>query len=326
MATGNGAYVIHRILSERINKYHLCGYSPYWTLCPPALSLLFKKYGMPDLIHTTPDYAWFFRRKETPLVLTFHNYVLDRFMDRYSSPGQRIHYKSDLRFLTRKALAYADRVTTVSRFTAGLVRDDLGFSGEIQVIYNGIDTSLFRPATNKNTGKKVRVLFSGNLTRRKGADLLPAIGSLLDEHVEILYTSGLRTKNTIPPAPNLRSVGAVSYKDMPALYQQADILLFPTVREGFGLAAAEALACGLPVVATDCSSLPELVVHGKGGCLCELGNVDEFAARINELADSPKLCKEMGVFNRARVEEKFTVERMIREYVQLFEQTLAHKR
>jgi len=107
------------------------------------------------------------------------------------------------------------------------------------------------------------------------------------------------------------------------IYQEADILLFPTVREGFGLAAAEAMACGLPVVATDCSSLPELIVHGKGGYLCQLGNVEEFATRINELAASPRLRREMGEFNRARVEKKFTVGRMVKEYVQLFDQILS---
>jgi glycosyltransferase involved in cell wall biosynthesis len=98
--------------------------------------------------------------------------------------------------------------------------------------------------------------------------------------------------------------------------------LFPTVREGFGLVAAEAMACGLPVVATNCSSLPEIVVDGKGGFLCELGNAEEFAEKINLLANSPELRREMGEFNRARVETLFTEERMIKEYQQLFEEVM----
>ncbi len=321
IATGNGAFVIHRILSKKIKSYRVCGYTPYWTMFPPVLPFLCRHKPV-DLIHTTPDYAWFFRRKKTPLIITFHNYVLDAFMAGYSSAAQRLHYATDLKFFTRKALASADKVTSVSRFTAGLLRDDLGFSGDIQVIYNGIETSMFRPGKKKKNRKKVRVLFSGNLTRRKGADLLPHIASLLDSNIEILYPSGLRAKNRITPTPNLRPVGAIPYEDMPALYQQADILLFPTVREGLPLAVLEAMACGLPVVATDCSSLPELIIHEKGGYLCELGNVEEFATRINELAASPGLRREMGEFNRARVEKKFTVERMISEYNMLFEQVL----
>lgn len=322
MATGNGAFVIHRSLSKKIKNYRLCGYHPRWTLFSPILSLLCKKYSSAELIHTTPDYALFFTRRNTPLIITFHNYVLDAFMGRYSSTAQRLHYTTDLQFFTRKALTCADKITSVSRFTAGLVRDDLGFHGDIQVIYNGIDTDMFQPA-KKNTRKKVRVLFSGNLIRRKGADLLPRIAAQLDTNIEILYTSGLRTKKRISPSPNLHPVGAVVYEDMPTLYQQADILLFPTVREGFGLAAAEAMSCGLPVVATNCSSLPELIIPGKGGYLCELGNVNEFASRINELAASPNLRSQMGEFNRSRVEEKFTLGRMVEQYNKLFEEVLS---
>jgi len=169
------------------------------------------------------------------------------------------------------------------------------------------------------------VLFSGNLIRRKGADLIPLIARQLESNIEILYTSGLRTRKNLDPVANVRNIGSIPYSSMPEVYKQADILLFPSVREGFGLAAAEAMACGLPVVATNCSSLPELIIHGKGGCLCELGNVNEFASRINELAASPNLRNQMGEFNRSRVEEKFTVERMINEYRMLYENILATK-
>ncbi len=322
MATGNGAYVIHNALAEKIADYHICGYNPYWTLFPPALPFCCHNRQSTEIIHTTPDYACFFTKKNTPLVITFHNFVLDKFMGNYSSVPQQIHYKTDLRIFTRRSIAVASAITSVSKFTANLVKKELGFSGELKVIHNGIDTNLFRP-TKKVSTNKVKVLFSGNLTRRKGADLLPLIAEELDDNIEIIYTRGLRTKNKLPPLPNLTNIGKVRFCDMPKVYQQADILLFPTVREGFGLAAAEAMSCGLPVVTTNCSSLPELIVQGKGGYLCTLGNVKEFAARINELAVSPELRRDMGEFNRERVEEKFTIERMIRDYTQLFESVLA---
>ena len=323
MATGNGAYIIHKILEKKISNFRVCDYNPYWTLLPPVLPLFLPNNLSASLIHTTPDYAWFFRKKGIPQIITFHNYVLDSFMDRYSSLPQRIHYKTDLRFFTNQALKTAHTVTSVSRFTANIVQKDIGYNGNIKVIYNGIDSDVFFPG-NTIQKNKIKVLFSGNLTKRKGADLLPMIARQLDKNIEILYTSGLRNKNRTHPAANLHNLGSVPHSHMPSLYQQADILLFPIAREGFGLAAAEAMACGLPVVATNCSSLPELIIHGKGGYLCELGNVDEFAGKINELAASPNLRREMGEFNRTRVEKKFTVERMVKEYVQLFDQVL-HK-
>lgn len=106
---------------------------------------------------------------------------------------------------------------------------------------------------------------------------------------------------------------------MPEIYQDADILLFPTVREGFGLAAAEAMASGIPVVTTNCSALPELVHHGKGGYLCSIGNVDDYAKRINFLASSPEIRKKMGEYNRQRIEENFTLSIMINRYEKLFD-------
>ena len=324
MATGNGAYIIHRILGNKIPDYHICGYNPYWTLCPPALPFLCRQQGIPDIIHTTPDYAAFFKRGKVPLVLTFHNLILDSFMGRYSSLPQRIHYKTDLRFFTRKALSAATVVTAVSRFTAKLVKKELGYRGNVQVIYNGVDTNTFFPKQKKETGL-IKVLFSGNLTHRKGVDLLPFIADKLNANIEILYTTGPRTKKKLPAHPDLKNIGAVPYSYMPKVYQDADILLFPTVREGFGLAAAEAMACGLPVVASNCSAIPELIDNGKGGFLCSVGDVKAFAEKINLLADSPKLRREMGEYNRSKVEKMFTIDRMAGEYKDLFEQVLSRR-
>ncbi len=131
MATGNGAHVIHSILSEKLAGYVLKGYNPYLTLVPPILSLLYKKYQNVDLIHTTPDYACFFHKYTIPLVITFHNYVLDSFMLNHSNLFQKNHYKTDLKWFTRKALQKAHTVTSVSKYTASLVKNDLNYNGEI---------------------------------------------------------------------------------------------------------------------------------------------------------------------------------------------------
>lgn len=93
---------------------------------------------------------------------------------------------------------------------------------------------------------------------------------------------------------------------------------------GFCLAATEAMPFGFPVVATDCSSLPELIDNGKGGFLCPLGDVDSFAEKINHLAENPKLRREMGDYNRVKVESMFTLEQMADHYEELFEKTLSN--
>ena len=273
------------------------------------------------MVHTAPDYAVFSHRKNIPLIISFHNYVMDRWMGQYSTWWQRLHYHTDLRLWTRVAIEKANAITAVSQFTADIAKKDLGVQQFIHTIYNGVDEKMFIPRRAQNPGdKKIRIFFSGNLTERKGAGWLTAIAHKLQPHVVIHYTQGLRTRHSLPAHPNLRPVGSVPFEQMPRRYQQMDVLLMPTVREGLSLAVLEAMSCGLPVVASNCSSLPEQIDEGLGGFLCPVGDVNMFAERLNYLADSPKVRKNMGQYNREKVERLFTLNGMVAKYKKLFEQ------
>jgi glycosyltransferase involved in cell wall biosynthesis len=279
------------------------------------------------VIHTTPDYGVFFSQPSIKLVLTFHNYVLDPFMRAYSSPLQRLHYLTDLKLWTRLGISKAHPLTAVSQFTAELIRTHLQPYQPIHVIYNGIDPERFHPKARTNLPhKKLRVLFSGNLSRRKGSQWLVPISQRLTDCVELFYTSGLRPKKYRLSTENLTCLGAIAYEKMPALLQDMDVLLFPTVREGFSMAVLEAMASGLPVVASNCSSLPEQIDHGKGGYLCPVGDYRAFAKYIRRLATDRCLRISMGEYNRARIEKQFTAERMVRSYINLFERLNYHYR
>jgi glycosyltransferase involved in cell wall biosynthesis len=250
-----------------------------------------------------------------------HGYAIDKALHPYSSLVQKIHGRTDLRWLHQLAVKYADVLTTVSQYTANLAKQDLSITKPIKVIYNGVNEQLFFPK-KRNVDKEIRVLFSGNLTRRKGAHLLLPIIERLDKKIVIYYTSGLREQLKLVDHPRLRALGNIPHEKMPELYQSMDILLFPTVREGFGLAAVEAMACGLPVVATNSSALPEIVTHEKGGVLCSSGDVEVFANAIQTLASNSFLRKQMADFNRSEVEQRFTLSRMVAEYNALFEQLI----
>jgi len=322
MASGNGAYIVHKNIEQSIKNYCVLPYHPYRTLFPVSLWPLGRKLES-RVIHTTPDYAFFHKKKGVPLILTFHNYVLDAYMRKYSSTLQNIHYQTDLKWFTKKAVNLANEITAVSQFTATLAQKELGLNRDVRVIYNGVDETVFtrvKKYNRRNGG--IKVLFSGNLTTRKGAHWLLPILDKLHSSINIMYTSGLRGADGLTNHPRFINVGKVPYNEMPQLYQSADILLFPTVREGLPLAVMEAMACGLPVVATNCSSLPELIDDGNGGFLCGLGNVDEFADKINQLADNDSLRKEMGEYNREKVERFFTLNRMVSEYKELFQRVL----
>jgi len=329
MPTGNGAFVVHKTLEGAISGYEVVAYDPRLTYFPP---LLYGVSGMRSgrLLHTVPDYAAFFYRRGVPMVVSFQNYVLDPGMRGCSSPMQRIHYATDLRWLTRLGVALAGRVTAVSRFTAELAKRDLGIRKPIEVIYNGVDERQFAPAPGASVrgSGPIRVLFSGNPTRRKGADTIGPLAQRLGPDFEILHTSGLRganlrTKDSVGTnAAAIRCVGAVRHSDMAALYASVDVLFMPTLREGCSLAVLEAMACGLPVVGSDASSMPELVEQNKGGFLHSPRDVDAYAESLRTLADSPAQRRQMGGYNRARVEERFTAERMAARYREVFESML----
>lgn len=278
--------------------------------------LAWRRHAAP-IVHVPADYGSLVTPRRSHLVATFHGYYLDPPFARCGTFAQWVHYRTDLRWFTRQSVARAEVVTAVSDFIAELVREDLGYRGEIRVVPNGVDVARFAPRSEAH--EPLRVLFSGNLARRKGAHLLPRIAAGLAPGVELWIASGLRNRqgiDTLPP--NVRMLGRVPFDDMPRLYNCVDILLVPTLREGFGLVIAEAMACGLPVVASRCSAIPELLIHEQGGYLVTPENVDEFVARLNELAADTALRMRMGAFNRARIVENYTEDRMVRGYEALF--------
>lgn len=325
MAWGNGAFVVHKLLEKHLVSYKVSQYHPYLTLIPFFIRYVVQKPAPSDIIHTVPDYAIFSRTAHNPLVVSLQNYVLDPWMGRYSSFFQRIHYRTDLRWFVRKAVERADAITAVSKFTRKLVQQDLGVKKNIKLIHNAVNTEMFTPAKTKKYTDEIKIFFAGNLTSRKGAHWLKAIADKLDRKVCIHYTQGLRTRNSLPAHERLRPVGPISFNDMPQRYKEMDILLMPTVREGFSLAVLEAMASGLPVVASDCSSLPEQIDADKGGFLCPVGDVSQFAERINLLADSPEMRKEMGFYNRSKTEKYFTLQKMVNLYKELFESIMEQR-
>jgi glycosyltransferase involved in cell wall biosynthesis len=152
------------------------------------------------------------------------------------------------------------------------------------------------------------------MTRRKGADLLPAIMHRLGDQFELSYTAGLRTADPFPDLPNTRKLGRLDQTAVRAEYRRADALLFPTRLEGLPLVAIESMACGTPVVACRAASLPEVITHEHDGLLCPLDDPDSFAAAIRRLRDNPAFLAKLAANARTCAEERFSARRMLRDY------------
>jgi glycosyltransferase involved in cell wall biosynthesis len=82
------------------------------------------------------------------------------------------------------------------------------------------------------------------------------------------------------------------------------------------------MACGKPVVSTNCSAIPELIEHGEGGYLCEVNSVEQMVSAIRNLAQSGELRRKMGEHNREVVLRRFTMEQMASQYFALYRSLL----
>ena len=122
---------------------------------------------------------------------------------------------------------------------------------------------------------------------------------------------------------NMFLLGRMDGEKMLRRMQSADALIFPTRMEGFGLVAAEAQACGLPVIASSCSSLPEVIEHGKTGLLCPCGDVASFAQAARRLANDSNEWQSMSQEAVKRAKNLFSIDNMVRQYIRVYEEVLS---
>jgi L-malate glycosyltransferase len=111
--------------------------------------------------------------------------------------------------------------------------------------------------------------------------------------------------------------------DVPELMRALDVLLLPSWEEPFGRALIEAMALGVPVIATDVGGPPEILSHGREGYLLAPGEPTAWAQAILRLSDSPELRLEMGRAGRLRVEQMFTVDHHLAAMLSVYERALS---
>ena len=177
-----------------------------------------------------------------------------------SYPRQKRYYRSVFPAILRRAEA----VMAASENTKKDLVKHYGLpASKITVIYSGVDRGLFRPVPRASAAEPY-ILFVGNQYPYKNIRrLLEAFSALVrDGCTHRLFLAGEKPPTDALHALGLgdrvRSLGYVTRADLPRLYSQADLLALPSLYEGFGLTALEAMACGCPVAASRTSSLPEV--------------------------------------------------------------------
>ena len=238
--------------------------------------------------------------------------------------------------VTRFGIERSDAVTAVSEFLRKTTEDELQVKKGIEVIPNFVDLQPYFPTrAHKDRsafaapGERILLHTSNFRPVKRVADVVrifervnrevPSVLLMVGEGPErglaqtLARRLGLGERIRFPGPQD----GAVEVTGM------ADVFLLPSELESFGLAALEAMACGVPVVGSDAGGLPELVRHAETGYLLPVGDIEGMAARSIEILQDDEHRREMGQAGRRRAAALFSADRVVSQYERLYERTLA---
>lgn len=301
-----------------------------------------ERDGRFDLIHDnqTLGYGiWLMKALGRPVVANIHHPLsIDRknAMAQARSLGARISRILWYPWVMQRwVAARLDRIITGSDASADSVADAFELPRErIRVIHDGVETDVFRPLEDVRAEPR-RVLFVGNSEdRNKGIRyLLRALRLLRGQvsfHLNVVHHPSSKGAPRLVQQLGLHGrvtfLEQLSTEELVHQYNRAQLLVSPSLYEGFGLPAAEALACGTPVVATTAGALREIVEDGVSGLHVPPGEVGPLAEAIRTLLDDPGQCRVMGEAGARRIRERFSWERTARETLALYEEVLAEPR
>jgi phosphatidylinositol alpha-mannosyltransferase len=188
------------------------------------------------------------------------------------------------------------------------------FPGQYEIVPNGIDTSRFDPSVQPVEGLrdgKLNILFVGRMDRRKGLPYLfralPMIQRSLPRLIRLILVGEGSLRRKVMPRPislggaEIMAVGRVGADLLPRYYASADIFCAPaTGRESFGIVLLEAMASGIPIVASSIPGFRQVVTSGRDGILTAPGSSGEIADAVVRIASDPKMAARMTAAGRER--------------------------
>ncbi|HET6453332.1 MAG TPA: glycosyltransferase family 4 protein, partial [Armatimonadota bacterium] len=281
-----------------------------WRIKPSVLHIHSTKAGFVGRL------ALIMMRRRPKVILTVHSFVFD---ERVGKWRRRLVPR-----IERRLLRYTDRIVAVSQALRDELVSEMGLRPEkIQVIYNGIKFhDLPKP---QHAG--IRIGTVARLAPQKGVDhFLRAAALVKKRFPEAEF-------KVIGDGPNrywldmiVREHGLEDCVEFMGFRRDAlqvaagwDVFVLASTRETFGLALAEAMSQGVPVVASDIGGIPEMVDGETTGLLAEVGNAEDFAENICRLLEDPELAGRIGKAGNEFVRASFTSEGMMEEIQGLYE-------
>ena len=301
-----------------------------------------------DIVHDNQGLGYgllLMQRLEIPVIATVHHPLpIDRQADLEQATGfvQRRRIRRFYSFIRMQAFVARrlDRIITVSQTSAKDARRLFKVAADrIRVVYNGIDAEIYDGSKETGQDRDGLIMVANTDDRKKGVlYLLQALQMLKNDGAKLTIVDDAARHSSyaedVGPLPsygsklvrklnldgNVRFTGRLTREELVQHYCAARIAVVPSLYEGFGLPAAEAMACGTPVIATTGGALPEVV--GDAGILVPPANADALADAIGQLLNDQKAQQQMSEAGKKRVREQFNWEQAARKTLDVYREVL----
>ncbi len=289
-----------------------------------------RKY---DLIHgimasqgSAAAYLFKFFHPKVPFVLTLQEGDL----------GRNSLFDS---FWQRRIIKKADAITAISQYLVDFAKK-FNKKAPVFVVPNGVDLEKFKnlafvPSSgrgevrNKKVEKKIIITVS-RLVRKNGIDILIKAVSHLTSHFSLLIVGDGKERKKLERLAQklgikdkIRFLGSISPNEIPKYLSQADIFVRPSRSEGLGSAFLEAMAAGVPVIATPVGGIPDFLRHGETGFFCEAENPTDLARKIETILYDKTLMNKLVENARKLVEEKYNWDKITEQMKQIYYETVS---
>jgi glycosyltransferase involved in cell wall biosynthesis len=294
----------------------------------PLLLKFLKKYGVP-VVYTLHD-CWAFTGgcyHFTQLGCEGYKTGCDDSICRLGEEQRDICNRTTRRIYEEKeaALKALERlkIICVSDWLKGCAAQTFMKELVLQVIYNGTDTGCFRPVTGEKrkelgiSGEEFVILGAANRwDNKKGLDTFTALARILDKPYRIVLVGLSREKCQ----ENITAVPRTGDREeLARLYSCADVFFQASREESFGLAAAEAMACGTPVIAYPSTACGEIITEDTG-ILLDTGSLEEVLAAIDTIRRNGKM--KYTQYCAEHIRRNYSLEEMQKQYLNVYEQLL----
>jgi glycosyltransferase involved in cell wall biosynthesis/GT2 family glycosyltransferase len=245
-------------------------------------------------------------------------------------PGITVDSTSELwkdkKFIYEHSKLY---IVTPSEWLKSKVEKSILSNHQIELIYNGVDTEVFKPypkdKARKEFGLHSDKLLIGNVSNggilmsifKGGAYVLKAMGKMIEKFPNCEFLNiGAEGDSGIPYIRNIPPIN--DEKKLAKLYSALDIFLFTSLAENCPLAIIEAMSCGLPIVSFATGGVPEIIRDGIEGLVVETKDTDALISSLTGLAFSPDLREQFGKSARQRACEMFDIKKISKQYEELY--------